>query len=157
MTFRILLIQFASAHRQIIRDPQFRIIGYQERHAISEHTPRQRMIVLPAGLSHRPYVVTRPPFGEFRTDRLEAFDQLDKIAVADVAPVIDAKPGEHVLAPRRPIDEQGAQRSVGEEKPNHISLVCGHLLEIEKKARAAWFHARTSHRRPMTKAGIAAL
>src|ERR1700722_5563223 len=91
------------------------------------------MIVLPAALSHRPYVVTRPPFGEFRTDRLEAFDQLDKIAVADMAPIIGTESGERVLAPRRPIDEQGAQRWVGEDKPNHISLVCGHLLEVEKE------------------------
>src|SRR5271155_5994689 len=91
------------------------------------------MVVLQAALGQRLYVMTRPPVGELRTDRVEAFNQLDKITVAHVAAIIDAESGERIAGPHRPINAQGAQRRAGEIKPKHISFVSGHLLEIEKE------------------------
>src|SRR5712664_3860279 len=109
ITFRILLIELASATGRKRNDPQFGIIGHRERHDINDDAPRQRMIVRPNALSQRQYVMTRPPLGELGTDRVEAFNQLDKIAVAGMTPVIGAEYGDHVPGPRRPVYDQGAQ------------------------------------------------
>jgi hypothetical protein len=68
------------------------------------------MIVILAALGHRQDVMTRPPFRELRAHRLEPLDQLHKMRIASMTPKIGAESGERVLAPRAPIDHQGAQR-----------------------------------------------
>src|SRR5229473_2453389 len=107
--FPHLVDRISLGHRQKRNDPQFGIIGQRERHDINDDAPRQRMIVRPNALSQRQYVMTRPPLGELGTDRVKAFNQLDKIAVAGMTTVIGAEYGDHVPGPRRPVYDQGAQ------------------------------------------------
>ena len=108
ITFRILLIEFASAtgrnKRPVVRDYRPAKTTW-----LGEDAPRQRMTVLRGNLHSRQNVMTRPPLGELRTDRIQAFNQFDKIAVASMTSIIDAESGEHVAGPRRPIYDQGAQ------------------------------------------------
>ena len=83
---------------------------------IDDHASHQRMIVLRAALAHRQYVMSRPPLGEFRTDGVQPVHKLDKMRVAGTTAVIGAEPGESVLGTLAPIDHQGAQRRVGEDR-----------------------------------------
>src|SRR6202158_438244 len=95
------------------------------------------MIVFSAAFAHRLDIKTRPPLCELGAHRLEPLDQLDEMRLASMTSIIGADPGERVLGPLAPIDNQGAQRRIGEEEPKHVSFGCGHLLEIEKeRARA---------------------
>jgi len=54
--------------------------------------------------------MTRPPFGERRAHQIEPLDQLPQNAHRQHEAQVGAESGERVLAPRAPVDEQGAQR-----------------------------------------------
>ena len=75
------------------------------------------MIVLRAALAHRQYVMARPPLGEFRTHRVQAVHQLDKMRIAGITG------GSHELIVRAAdFQETKNMENVGPVLPNTRTL-----------------------------------